>query len=169
MKKFFLILICFTFLISAFKENGKKRIIFFGDSITEGGVSTGGYIRNMDSILRANKRDKKYELVGAGNSGDKVTNLYLRMENDVLLQKPDAVVIWIGVNDVWHKKSGTGTDETTFISFYNEIIRKLKAIGIIVFMCTPAVIGEKDGLANPLDDELNKYSDLIREIASKNN
>jgi lysophospholipase L1-like esterase len=56
-----------------------------------------------------------------------VYDLYLRLEEDVLKKRPDVVVIWIGVNDVWHKTIlGTGTDADKFEKFYTAIINKLK-------------------------------------------
>ena len=64
------------------------------------------------------------------------------MDEDVLAKSPNAVVIWIGVNDVWHKKLlGTGTDADKFEKFYTAIIKKLRERNISVFLCTPAVIG----------------------------
>ena len=38
-----------------------------------------------------------------------------------------------------------------------------------VFICTPAAIGEKWDNTNDLDPDLNKYSDIIRKIATTNN
>jgi lysophospholipase L1-like esterase len=92
------------------------------------------------------------------------------MEDDVIAKKPDAVVIWVGVNDVWHKRSfGTGTDADKFEKFYNAIIKRLKDKNIDVYLCTPAVIGEKWDCTNELDGEMNSYSSIIRGIAQKNN
>jgi lysophospholipase L1-like esterase len=108
--------------------------------------------------------------VGAGIGGNKVYDLYLRMDDDVLAKNPDMVVIWIGVNDVWHKRSyGTGTDQDKFEKFYNAIIKKLKDRNIKVYLCTPAAIGEKTDFTNELDGDLNQYSVIIRNIAMKNN
>ncbi|HEU0063914.1 MAG TPA: GDSL-type esterase/lipase family protein, partial [Flavisolibacter sp.] len=110
-----------------------------------------------------------YDLVGAGIGGNKVYDLYLRMEEDVLAKKPDIVVIWVGVNDVWHKRTfGTGTDQDKFEKFYNAIIKKLKDQNIKVYLCTPATIGEKTDFSNELDGDLNQYSVIIRNIASSN-
>ena len=109
-------------------------------------------------------------MIGAGISGNKVYDLYLRMDDDVLSKKPDAVIIWVGVNDVWHKRtSGTGTDADKFERFYNALIRKLKTNNISVLLCTPAAIGEKTDFTNELDGDLNKYAELIRNIAKNNN
>jgi lysophospholipase L1-like esterase len=80
------------------------------------------------------------------------------------------VVIWVGVNDVWHKRTyGTGTDPDKFEKFYTAVIKKLQQKNIKVKICTPAAIGEKTDFSNELDGDLNKYSSIIRNIAKKNN
>jgi lysophospholipase L1-like esterase len=168
--KFTFFILSFVILSAFTATQVKKKIIFFGDSITEQGVKPGGYIKVLDSIFALNGWDKTYELAGAGVSGNKVYDLYLRMEDDVLSRNPDAVVIWIGVNDVWHKRtSGTGTDADKFEKFYNAIIKKLKDRNISVFLCTPAAIGEKNDFTNELDGGLNSYSAIIRRIAERTN
>ena len=153
----------------AFTVQKKTRVIFFGDSITQAAVQPGGYIIRIDSMCKLEGKADSYEFVGAGISGNKVYDLYLRMENDVLAKNPDVVLIYIGVNDVWHKTtSGTGTDPDKFERFYQAIIDKLKAKGIKVILCTPAAIGEKTDFSNPQDGDMNQYSTIIRNIASKN-
>lgn len=160
----------FCILLTMACTNKKKHIIFFGDSITEVAVNRGGYIARMDSMLAQQKKADQFELTGAGVSGNKVYDLFLRMDDDVLAKNPDLVVIFIGVNDVWHKRtSGTGTDADKFVKFYQAIIQKLKANNIEMILCTPAVIGEKTDFTNPLDGEMNEYSKIIRDLAGKNN
>jgi lysophospholipase L1-like esterase len=156
-------------LLAAFMPQKKKRVIFFGDSITQQGVEPGGYIMRIDTMCRLENKSSQYEFVGAGIGGNKVYDLYLRMDSDVLAKSPDIVVIYIGVNDVWHKVSyGTGTDPDKFERFYNAIIRRLRDKKISVILCTPAVIGEKTDFTNQQDGDLNKYSVIIREIAKQN-
>ncbi|MFT3935534.1 MAG: SGNH/GDSL hydrolase family protein [Chitinophagaceae bacterium] len=148
----------------------KQRIVFFGDSITQAGVGPTGFITKLGEMLKQKGLDKDYELAGAGIGGNKVYDLYLRMDDDVLAKNPDVVVIWVGVNDVWHKKTfGTGTDADKFEKFYNAIIKKLQAKNIKVLICTPAAIGEKTDFSNELDGDLNKYAGIIRSIAKNNN
>jgi lysophospholipase L1-like esterase len=107
-----------------------------------------------------------YELVGAGISANKVYDLYLRMETDVLEKNPDMVIIYIGINDVWHKaSSGTGTDPDKFEKFYRAIIKKLTDRNIKVIVCTPSVIGERNDYSNQQDGDLNRYSNIIRNMA----
>lgn len=144
------------------------KIIFFGDSITQAGVNPGGYIDKMKQMLEKNGIKDNYQLVGAGIGGNKIYDLYLRLEEDVLDQKPDVVAIWVGVNDVWHKRTfGTGTDADKFEKFYVAIIKKLLAQGIKVIVTTPATIGERTDFSNELDGDLNRYSIIMRDIAAK--
>jgi len=143
-----------------------KKIVFFGDSITEMGVQAGGYV----SIVKKSLDSTKYDIVGAGIGGNKVYDLYLRLEDDVLSKKPDLVVIYVGVNDVWHKQSsGTGTDQNKFVKFYQALIKKISATGAKLVLVTPAAIGEKKNGANELDQELDKYAEEIRKLAAEHN
>jgi isoamyl acetate esterase len=166
-----MMIISFAILLSSFSMKQKKqRVVFFGDSITQAGVQPDGYINVLGQLLQQKGVDNNYELIGAGIGGNKVYDLYLRMEEDVLSKQPDIVVIWVGVNDVWHKRSfGTGTDADKFEKFYNAIIKKLQANNIQVILCTPAAIGERTDFSNELDGDLNKYSTIIRNIAQNNN
>ena len=143
----------------------KTRIVFFGDSITQAGVNSGGYINLMTDSLRNRNLAAQYELIGAGIGGNKVYDLFLRMEDDVLAKNPDVVVIWIGVNDVWHKTSGVGTDAEKFERFYKAIITRLQAKNIRVVLATPAAIGERTDNTNQQDGDLNHYSNIIRNLA----
>jgi isoamyl acetate esterase len=157
-----IILLSFTLLPT------KKKIVFFGDSITQMGVNKDGYITLMDSIIKSQKLPTEYELIGAGIGGNKIYDLYLRMEEDVLSKKPDIVVIYVGINDIWHKSMfGTGTDLDKYIKFYKAIITKLQQNNIKVVMCTPTVIGERIDQSNPQDGELNLYSNAIRGMSQK--
>lgn len=162
-----LLLITFT-AVTSMVHKKSVRVVFFGDSITQQGAQPGGYIVKMKEALTKAGRGSDYELIGAGIGGNKVYDLYLRMDNDVLAQKPDVVVIWIGVNDVWHKtSSGTGTDPDKFEKFYTAIINELLDRRIKVILCTPAVIGEKTDFTNMQDGDLNAYSQIIRNLAQK--
>jgi lysophospholipase L1-like esterase len=146
----------------------KTRVVFFGDSITQMGVNPEGYITQLGELLRQKGLAEQYELIGAGIGGNKVYDLYLRLEDDVLAKNPDIVVIWVGVNDVWHKSMfGTGTDPDKFQRFYEAIIKKLEAKGIRTVLVTPAAIGERIDFSNQQDGDLNLYSSFIRALAAK--
>jgi lysophospholipase L1-like esterase len=158
----------FSLLLLAFRADKPLKVIFFGDSITQAGVRPGGYITRMQDALQQQGRQAQYELVGAGIGGNKIYDLYLRLEDDVLSKQPDVVVLYVGVNDVWHKASfGTGTDADKFERFYTALITKIQKTGARVILCTPAVIGERTDFSNQQDGDLNRYAQIIRNLATK--
>ncbi|HEX2533232.1 MAG TPA: SGNH/GDSL hydrolase family protein [Chitinophagaceae bacterium] len=170
MRPFLSLVLLLTLATSFAPQPARKKIVFFGDSITQAGVQPKGYITRLQALLAEKGKGDQYELLGAGIGGNKVYDLYLRVEDDVLSKNPDAVLIWVGVNDVWHKRtSGTGTDADKFERFYQALIKKFRDRNIQVFMATPAVIGEKTDFSNELDGDLNRYSGIIRKVAKENN
>jgi len=163
------IILFFPLLLLSFANPPKKiKVVFFGDSITQAGVKPGGYIVQLDSMIKQMHLPDAIELAGAGIGGNKVYDLYLRMEEDVLNKNPDVVIIYVGINDVWHKaSSGTGTDADKFEKFYRAIIKKLQEKNIKVAVCTPSVIGERNDNSNQQDGDLNNYSNIIRRMAKE--
>jgi lysophospholipase L1-like esterase len=159
-----------SFCFLSFVQDGKKKIVFFGDSITELGVKKGGYIDLLNNRIASNGQTNQFELLGAGIGGNKIYDLYLRLEPDVIEKAPNVVVIWIGVNDVWHKSSkGTGTDYDKFGLFYDALVQKIQEKGAKVILVTPAVIGERYDHSNTQDGDLNLYSNWIRQYAAQKN
>ena len=98
------------------------RIVFFGDSITDCGrdradeKSLGiGYVKILADKLRPIYPDMDIELINKGVSGDEVSDLLARVDADVIAQKPDAVVMMIGINNTIHKfKNGKELDLVQF-------------------------------------------------------
>lgn len=157
-------------MLSSFVFQQKRKVVFFGDSITQAGVQPGGYVTRIADLATKEGLKDKFDFVGAGIGGNKIYDLYLRVEDDVLAKSPDVVFIYVGVNDVWHKASyGTGTDPDKFEKFYDALIRKLLTKGIKVVLVTPAVIGERTDFSNQQDGDLNRYSAIIRKLALANN
>jgi len=156
-----------SFILVSFQKQKIKKVIFFGDSITLAGGQPGGYIVRMNDSLKQ-KGVSNYEMKAAGVGWDKVYDLYLRIEDDVLNEHPDIVVIFEGVNDVGHKSGlHTGTDIEKYERFYRAIIKKLQQQKIKLVLCTMAVIGEKRNNENNDDKELDEYADRIRKIADE--
>ncbi len=168
--KLFSIILLVSMTLSSYKTvENPTRIVFFGDSITQAGVGKTGYITKMAEMLGTLGLASKYELIGAGIGGNKIYDLYLRHEEDVIAKKPNIVIIYVGINDVWHKTtSRTGTDADKFERFYNALIKRLQKSNIQVVICTPTVIGEKFDNTNENDGDLNAYANIIRKIAVDN-
>ena len=147
-----------------------ERIVFLGDSITQAGAAHArGYVNLIKKELAEKHADLGIEVIGAGISGNKVPDLQRRLERDVLKKKPTVVVIYIGINDVWHgeRDPARGTSKEKFAEGLKDIIGQIKKEGARVLLCTPTVIGEKRAGANSLDAKLDDYAGLSRKVAKE--
>lgn len=144
-----------------------ERIVFLGDSITAGGVRPKGYVTLVKDRLAKKHPDLGIEVIGAGISGNKVPDLQKRLAKDVLAKQPTLVVIYIGINDVWHgeKDPARGTPPEKYEAGLTEIIGKIQKAGARAVLCTPTVIGEKKPGTNALDHQLDTYAAISRKVA----
>ena len=130
------------------------RIVFFGDSITDCDRDRGdlnslgnGYVKILADKLRPIYPDTDIELINKVISGDRVQELLARVQTDVIDLKPDAVVIMIGINNVWHKFThGKELDLVEFEQDLKELITKLKEAGIVVIFLEPFLLPAPDKL-----------------------
>ncbi len=143
------------------------RIVFLGDSITQAGAAEGGYVTLVRDALAKSRPDLKTEVIGAGISGNKVPDLEKRLDKDVLAKKPSLVVIYIGINDVWHSQNGRGTPKDAYEKGLKSLIERVRAGGSRVLLCTPSVIGEKTDGSNKLDTMLEEYCRVSRSVAKE--
>jgi isoamyl acetate esterase len=143
------------------------RIVFLGDSITQAGAGPKGYVTHINNALQDKQKDLGVEVIGAGVSGSKVPDIQARLEQDVLAKKPTVVVVYIGINDVWHgeKDPAKGTPKDKYEAGLKDVIGRCKDIGARVVLCTPSVIGEKNDGSNTNDPKLDEYSDVSRAVA----
>lgn len=159
------------FMLSFILAPKKKKVIFFGDSITQAATDKGGYIDLMNQLIKEKGKETKFELLGKGISGNKVPDLQSRLAKDVLAHQPDLVFIYIGINDVWHyshpccKDKNGGTPKDKFEDGLKDIIAQIQKTGAKVILCTPTVIGEKYDGTNEQDKMLEEYADISRKVA----
>jgi len=178
MKKILLLLI-----IMITSCTNSTKVVFLGDSITQQGENSEGEgtYKGFITSLRENV-SQEVELINKGIGGNKVSDLLLRYNDDVLKLKPNIVFIYIGINDVWHKYDwGTGSDIDIYEKGLRKIITDIKAVGAKIILCTPTVIGENSGefkLNNNFKDidsmkimnkDLDAFSDVVRNLSSEFN
>jgi len=145
------------------------RIVFLGDSITQAGAGSKGFITLIKQELDRRARNLGIEIIGAGISGNKVPDLQKRVDQDVIAKKPTIVFIYIGINDVWHgeKDPARGTSKDKFETGLKEVIKKITSGGAKAILCTPSVIGEKHDGSNKLDGKLDVYAEISRSVAKE--
>jgi isoamyl acetate esterase len=145
-----------------------ERIVFLGDSITQAGVGPKGYVTLIRNTLAERHKDLGVEVIGAGISGNKVPDLQKRLDKDVIAKKPTVVVVYIGINDVWHGENdpSRGTSKERFEEGLRDVVGRVKGGGARVVLCTPTVIGEKKAGGNKLDAQLDEYAGISRKVAA---
>lgn len=145
------------------------RIVFFGDSITEAGAQPGGYVSLIADTLEVLYPDRDIDVIGAGISGHKVPDLQARLERDVLSRNPTQVVIYIGINDVWHwfEFDPEGTEREAYEAGLRDLVAQIQEAGASVLLCTPSVIGEKPDASNEADEMLEEYAQVSRDVAEE--
>lgn len=141
----------------ASQKSSKPRVVFMGNSITEGW-------KNTDSAFFAD--EKNY--IDRGISGQTTPQMLLRFRPDVIDLKPAAVVILAGINDI-AQNTGPMTLEQTFGNIVSMAeLAKANNIKVVVCSVLPAFdFPWRPGL-QPAEKvvQLNK---MLKDYATKNN
>jgi isoamyl acetate esterase len=137
------------------------RLVCIGDSITHASAEPQGFLTQIRSVL-PNLAMQSYGLSG-GRAADlwsgRTTWSQSTPYREILQTQPTIVILYIGVNDLWHKPP---TAANAFQQQLTELIQATKAITPTVIVATPAVIGET--LTNPQDPSLNQFQHLIQTL-----
>lgn len=180
----FLFLITFGVICSQSKADFKpvmeplkdgEHVVFLGDSITQFGNQSGGYLDLLRKKTEDYRPKAKITITGKGVGEDKVSDLLKRFDEDVLKLKPSRVVIFIGTNDVWHwtkpdpvtKEAREGTRAEDFRKGLEALLARCQEANIAPSFCTPAVIGENVAEDSPEKERLEAYCEIMRSVASE--
>lgn len=120
-----------------------KTILFQGDSITDTlhkeeyicamGYGYPGYVAGRLGL----EDPGKYCFINRGVGGNRITDVYARIKQDIINLKPDVMSLLIGVNDVWHEYlNQNGVSTAKFEKIYrlllDEILSELPYTKIIL-------------------------------------
>lgn len=161
-----MVVICSASVSQAQLKDG-ETIVFLGDSITQQGAGEKGYVTLFRKAVEKARPTAGIKVVGAGIGGHKVPNLEERLDRDVLVHQPGTVVIYIGINDVWHSTRNQGTSTERYETGLRNLIRRCQDAKAKVILATPSVIGEKTDGSNDLDKMLEQYAGISRQVAAE--
>ena len=110
----------------------EKLILFQGDSITDCGRDREedkhngrGYAHLVQAHMMLH-RPYCYRYMNRGISGNRIVDLYDRMDNDILDLKPDYMSILIGINGVWHEYSDhNGVSVQQYEAVYDRMVGRI--------------------------------------------
>lgn len=157
-----------------------KTFLFQGDSITDAcredddrincGLGKGYPLLVAADFLKNRKDD--FCFLNRGQSGDRVTDIYARIKEDIINLKPDCMSILVGVNDVSHELTmQCGVDEMKYEKIYSmlieEVITALPDIQIIIL--EPFVLRgtATEALWEQFDCEVRKRAEAAKRVAEK--
>lgn len=140
----------------------KKKVVFFNDSDIEKGSASKGYIPALQHLLAQNGIHD-YELIYGGAIGNKVYDLSVRTETEVLNKPPHIAVFCLGENDLWYNIFKI---EDQVYKFYRTIIVNLQAAGSKVILCTAVDIERRCSVSNKASVNQDIYSNVIHILAA---
>ena len=159
-----------------------KTFLFQGDSITDAnrddenldnfGLGC-GYALLLASEVERNTKGK-IKFVNRGNSGDRITDVYARIKEDIINLKPDYMSILIGVNDVSHELTmNCGVKPEKFKKIYKMLIEEIKEElpEIKIIILEPFILkgAATEKRWNDFNSEVKKLAAASKQIADEYN
>ncbi len=139
--------------------NQPLKVVCFGDSVTGVYYHTGGRRAYTDMVgiaLEGKYPGVSISAINAGISGHTTVDALARIDKDVLAHKPDLVTIMFGLNDMTRVPIDAYRDNLV------TIVRKCRAVGAEVLLCTPNSVRDTSGRPTA---KLEEYVAAVREVA----
>jgi acyl-CoA thioesterase-1 len=137
-------------LLLGLAQERPARIVFLGDSITDG--------HTLPLLVRRALGESAPVCINAGVAGDTAAGMRKRLERDVLPHRPSLVVLSAGINDVLRKVSAADYEADVIA-----ISDRLKHEGIPLLLLTPTILGPKHAAAGA---GLEEYVAVLRRLAA---
>lgn len=144
------------------------KILFIGDSITDGGRSyevnndLGNHSKLFGDYMKSHFPNENYEIYNTGVAGDTVLDLYYRLKEDCYDINPDYIILQIGVNDAWNGYKGKEIFEMQFRAVIEGIIKNTDAELIVM---TPFLLEASSEMQdNCVIANINSYLDIVKEM-----
>ncbi|WP_207535244.1 SGNH/GDSL hydrolase family protein [Desertivirga arenae] len=163
-------------------EDPEKKLTFLfqGDSITDGNrgrntdpnhIMGHGYAFSAASRIAADFAEKDLVFYNRGISGNKVTDLQKRWEEDSIALKPDVLSILVGINDVAAviQKPESAKSPEEFKAIYHDILQRSMTANpkLLLLLGLPFVypVGRVKENWELWSREVEKRGEVVRKLA----
>ncbi|RCW51751.1 SGNH/GDSL hydrolase family protein [Paenibacillus prosopidis] len=160
---------------------GKRVILFQGDSITDGArgrnddpnhILGHSYAYIVGARLGCEWAEQQPVFYNRGISGNRVSDLYARWNEDAISLNPNLISILIGVNDAWRTMSGEPSGVTDrFERAYRHVLEETKEVlpnaGLV--LCEPFILntGAPSRNWDAWSELMTAYQQTVRELAEQ--
>lgn len=145
-------------------------ILFTGDSVTDCGRREDvdglgdGYVR----LVAASARTGGARILNTGISGNRVRDLRVRWQQDVLDHEPQVVSVLVGINDTWRRyDSGDPTGTAEFEADYRWLLESTVAPGRTIVLMEPFVLPVNTQQASWRTEDLEPKIAVVRALAAE--
>lgn len=160
------------------KMQPEETILFIGDSITacerrepQFAPFGCGYVQMFRNLLLQRHPSWRVSIVNRGVNGDTIRDLERRWEEDVLAERPDRLVIAIGINDVWRRfstpeKRSSHVPLDEYLGIYRELLRISQESGI-QGTCLATPFFAEPNREEPMRAMCDRYGEAVRDLADE--
>ncbi len=164
-------------------------ILFQGDSITDTGRARGttetpliandsaalgsGYAAKTATMLLTQHSELNLNIHNRGISGNRITNMRDRWQEDCLDLKPNILSILIGVNDTWHGVANGVPEQGVSLDAFGHILQELIATtrntlpNIELVICEPFTTEAGAVLELNFHPDIDDRREIVRSIAKE--
>lgn len=162
-------------------HRNNRVILFQGDSITDGNRDRLGdknhILGHSYAYMIAGKLGNEFAqqqpiFINRGVSGDRVSDLYARWNEDAICLQPDLISILIGVNDAWRIVAGEPSGATDrFERAYRHLLEETKDVlpQSKIILCEPFIL--KTGATEEKWETwcrlVSNYQQIVRGLAAE--
>ncbi len=139
------------------------RIYIVGDSLTQHGVRTYGYVSLMQLAVKSAWPTRAIKIRGSGIGFNTAQNIRKRLQKDVLSKQPTVVVVEVGLNDIYLGERRP-IDKEMYLFALKDIIFQIRRSGALPVLTTLTVMGERSDGSNRYDALIDEYCEAIREL-----
>lgn len=159
-------------------SNQRKIVLFQGDSITDGGRPReweglgSSYPHLIAASLGAKYPETAPQFFNRGISGNRVSDMSARWNEDAYVLNPNLVSILIGVNDAWRTVEGSPKGVVDrFARLYDALLAEIRELTpeIKLVLMEPFVLKTEQTAADwdTWQQILPSYQQTVRELADR--
>lgn len=132
-----------------------QTVVFLGDSITWQNL----YVTYIEQYFTGRYPGGKFRFINRGVRGDTAAEAIARLERDVVADKPDLVVVMLGMNDGGYKGYNKG-----LLKFYLYNLEKL--VGLLKKKIQAKITLVTTSCLEPVDYKAERYNQMLAAMAA---